>query len=91
MPLTRNGLTLDSVTFGGNALSAVQYNGTEVWSADPVRMISEFDITLTSSQLTVDIYFTQSEANVVTVDWGDGSPTETTSDTSVLGLVHTYA
>ncbi len=36
----------------------------------------------TSSLLTQNIYFTQSQANGVVIDWGDGSPRETVADLS---------
>ncbi len=63
-------------------------DGTQVW---PVSQPSEFDITLTFADLEIALYYTQSSANAVTVDWGDGYVTETSGDTSVLGLSHTYA
>ena len=50
---------------------------------------TELDFTLTST-LTQPLYLTQSAANAVTVDWGDGSQTESPSDLSA-SLSHTYA
>lgn len=43
-----------------------------------------------TSELTQPIFLTQSSANAVTVDWGDGSATETSADTSAA-FSHTYA
>ena len=37
------------------------------------------------------LYWSQTEANGVTIDWGDGSATETVSGTSNKSLSHTYA
>lgn len=43
-----------------------------------------------TSELTQPIYLTQSAANAVTVDWGDGSAQDNPSDLSA-SLSHTYA
>lgn len=40
---------------------------------------------------TVSVWFTQSVKNGVTIDWGDGSDTETTSGEGRVSLSHTYA
>ena len=50
---------------------------------------SRAEFVLTSS-LTQNIYLTQSEANGVSVDWGDGSEAEAVAETSA-NLSHTYA
>ena len=38
----------------------------------------------------VPLYFQQTVANGVTIDWGDGSQTETLSGTGVVNTTHTY-
>ena len=38
----------------------------------------------------VPLYFRQTVANGVTIDWGDGSPAETLSGTGVVNTTHTY-
>ena len=42
-------------------------------------------------RMTVPLYFNQSVANGVTIDWGDGSATETLSGTGDKNTSHTYA
>lgn len=42
-------------------------------------------------RMTVPIYFSQTVANGVTIDWGDGSATETLSGTGNVNTSHTYA
>ena len=42
-------------------------------------------------RMTVPLYFTQTVANGVTIDWGDGSATETLSGTGYLNTTHTYS
>ena len=44
-----------------------------------------------ANRLTFPLYFGQSVANGVTVDWGDGSATETFAGTSATVHNHTYA
>lgn len=41
--------------------------------------------------LTVPLYIQQTVANGVTIDWGDGSPTETIAGTGAVTTTHTYA
>ena len=89
MPLTYNGNDSAAVTYNGNPVSEVTYNGVTVWQAAG-SSASEFDFTLDSSHLTLDLYLTQSAANAVTVDWGDNSATESPSSTSA-SLTHTYS
>lgn len=66
-----------------SASSDVEWDGTFVPGED-----SEFYFVL-NSDLTQSIYLTQSEANAVTVDWGDESPTESPAELSA-GLTHQY-
>lgn len=42
------------------------------------------------SPITGDIIFTQTVANSVEVDWGDGSPVETSNVVGAVTLTHTY-
>ena len=42
-------------------------------------------------RMTVPLYFSQSVANGVTIDWGDGSAPQTVSGTSNVNTAHTYA
>ena len=88
MPITINGNNVNVVIFNNSQVDAVTVNGNQVFpsGAQP----SEFDITLTSADLEIALYYTQSSANAVAVDWGDGSQTETSADTSVLGMSHMY-
>lgn len=55
----------------------------------PVTDATLLYFTLTSN-LTQPLYFTQSAANGVTIDWGDGSTPETVADLSAQAS-HTYA
>ena len=56
---------------------------------DPTPRTSEFDFTITST-LTQPLYLTQSTANAITVDWGDGSEPDNPSDLAA-SLSHEYA
>ena len=42
-------------------------------------------------RMSVPLYFSQTVANGVTIDWGDGSATETLSGTGNKNTTHTYA
>lgn len=42
-------------------------------------------------RMTVPLYFSQTKANGVTIDWGDGSATQTLSGTGNVNITHTYA
>ena len=42
-------------------------------------------------RMTVPLYFSQTVADGVTIDWGDGSATETLSGTGNVNTSHTYA
>lgn len=41
-------------------------------------------------RMTVPLYFSQTVANGVTIDWGDGSDTQTVSGTGKKNISHTY-
>ena len=45
----------------------------------------------TEGLMTVPLYFNQTVSNGVTIDWGDGSATETLSGTGKVNTSHTYA
>jgi hypothetical protein len=45
----------------------------------------------TEGRMTVPLYFSQTVANGVTIDWGDGSATQTLSGTGNRNTTHTYA
>lgn len=42
-------------------------------------------------RMDVPLYFQQTAANGVTIDWGDGSPTETLDSTGEVNTTHRYA
>jgi hypothetical protein len=42
-------------------------------------------------RMTLPLYFSQSKANGVTIDWGDGSATQTLSGTGNKNTTHTYS
>lgn len=42
-------------------------------------------------RMTIPLYFSQTVANGVTIDWGDGSATQTLNDTGNVITSHTYA
>ena len=44
-----------------------------------------------AGRMTVPLYFSQTVANGVTIDWGDGSATQTLSGTGNKNTTHTYA
>ena len=44
-----------------------------------------------NGRMVVSLYFSQSVANGVTIDWGDGSATQTLSGTGYKNVTHTYA
>ena len=44
-----------------------------------------------NGRMTVHLYFSQSAANGVTIDWGDGSITQTLTGTGNKNTTHTYA
>ena len=44
-----------------------------------------------NGRMTVHLYFSQSAANGVTIDWGDGSGTQTLTGTGNVNTTHTYA
>ena len=89
MPLTYNGNTPAAVTYNGNPVSEVTYNGVTVWSAAPAQIGSVLTIEVPDFDTRVDLNYTQSAANAVTVDWGDGSAAFSSSNLTV-SQDHTY-
>lgn len=88
MPITFNANTVNVVIFNNANASKVTFNGIEVFGG--VSYIpTTYNVTMTD-WLQTGVYGTQSSANAVTVDWGDNTPTETSSDLDV-NLDHTYA
>ena len=45
----------------------------------------------TEGRMTIPLYFSQTVVNGVTIDWGDGSDTQTLSGTGNINTSHTYA
>ena len=76
-----------------NVTVSYAYRGTTV-TGGFVTKVFETDDTLLhftlTSNLTQPLYFTQSAANGVTINWGDGSTPETVADLSASAS-HTYA
>lgn len=76
--------------FGDRAVSKIMAGERQVWpDVAPVALPTTFHLQLTSN-LTQTLYFTQSEPNGVSVDWGDGSPAESSADLSAQ-LAHTWS
>lgn len=48
-------------------------------------------ISIPANGVTLPLYWYQSKANGVIIDWGDGSPTTSLSTTSYINTTHTYA
>ena len=70
-----------------NAIVTREY-GVEKYTPGPITATAlQLHVT---SELTQNLYYTQSAPNGVTIDWGDGSTVETVSDLSATAT-HTYA
>ena len=79
-------MAVDSISTGGGG------GGDEPKPTDGKTHIwIHIDPDTPANRLTFPLYFGQSVANGVTVDWGDGSATETFADTSATIHNHTYA
>ena len=61
-----------------------------VWKYTPIPAETTTLRLHLTSELTQNLYYTQSAATGVTIDWGDGSAAETVSDLSATAT-HTYA
>ena len=57
---------------------------------DPTPRTSEFGVSIVADALEQSVYFSQSAANAVTVDWGDNSTPDSPSDLSAV-VSHIYA
>ena len=77
---------VEYVTFMGELLERFRFKGTRVWTRP--RSGSLLYLTMTSN-LEVKLYFTQSAADGIEIDWGDGSEAETVTETSA-NITHTY-
>ena len=89
MPLTYNGNAPSAVTYNVNPVSEVTYNGVTVWQNAPSADVSYLTYAATYSR-QLDLYLLQSAANALSIDWGDGSPAETSSDPSEFYVGHQY-
>lgn len=74
------------------AISDIETGGDEPEPTDGKTHIwIHIDPDAPTNRLTFPLYFGQSKANGVIVDWGDGSATETFAGTSATTHNHTYA
>ena len=64
-----------------------------VWPAEPpsARRTTYLYLTLPDSARSKTLYYYQSAANAVEIDWGDGSAVETKASSGAVNLSHTYA
>ena len=77
-------------------ISAIEGGGTPTPPTPDVPVIGDGKTYLyikiaAKGRMTVPLYFTQTVANGVTIDWGDGSATQTLSGTGNKNTTHTYA
>lgn len=86
MSVTYSGIAVENITFIGIQLERLRYKGRRVWTRP--RSGSLLYVTLTSD-LTLKLYFTQSVADGLSIDWGDGSEPETVNNTTA-NATHTY-
>lgn len=86
MSITYMGQAVENITFRGEQLELFRYKGRRVWTRP--RSGSLLYLTLTSN-LSITLSFTQSVANGISIDWGDGSEPQTVSGTSV-SQAHSY-
>lgn len=74
-----------AIYVGDTPVARVYAGDTVVWERGRATTLT---LVLTS-ELTQSLYFTQSAANGVTIDWGDGSEAETVADLAA-SAAHTY-
>lgn len=86
MAITYNGDVVSVVEFNGSGVNRVTFNEVEVFAA---ARPTELVIRLTANDLTQTIYYTQSAANAVSVDWGDSSAPSGSADLTA-SVSHTY-
>lgn len=87
MAITFNGNGVSGVEFNGSGVNRVTFNEVEVFAA---ARPTELVFRLTANDLTQTIYFVQSAANAVSVDWGDNSAPSGSADLTAE-VSHTYA
>lgn len=87
MAITFNGDGVSGVEFNGAGVNRVTFNEVEVFAA---ARPTELVFRLTANDLTQTIYFVQSAANAVSVDWGDNSAPSGSADLTAE-VSHTYA
>lgn len=96
--ITENGVTEVTADSGFTGLSKVVVN-TNVASSgggSDMPVIGDGKTYLyikiaAKGRMTVPLYFSQTVADGVTIDWGDGSATQTLSGTGKVSTAHTYA
>ena len=82
-------LVLANALFGGNTGGGGGGGSAEEWIGDGkthlwIKIAAE-------GRMGVSLYFSQTVANGVTIDWGDGSAPQTLSGTDKVKTTHTYA
>ena len=92
---TRDGLTCQGWNYTiAKAKEDVTANGKldigAIYITDDSKTRLYIKITA-AGRMTVPLYFSQTAANGVTIDWGDGSTTQTLSGTGNKNASHTYA
>ena len=87
MAIIYNSGVVNIINYNGSPVRHLIYNTVEVpFGPKP----TELDLVLTANDLTQTIYYTQSAANAVTVDWGDTSAPSSSADLTA-NVSHTYA
>ena len=97
-PPTHDGLTFQGWNYSLEAVQAttrrMDIGATYITSDGKTRLYisvpANSEPGLTPPRNQVPLYFQQTVANGVTIDWGDGSQTETLSGTGVVNTTHTY-
>lgn len=76
-------------------IAAIEGGGTPTPPTPDMPVIGDgktyLYIKIAAKGMTVRLYFSQTVANGVTIDWGDGSATQTLSGTGNINTTHTYA
>ncbi len=91
-PITREEMFLSKISQGGGGTGGGDGGGSgggEEWIGDGkthlwIKIAAE-------GRMDVPLYFSQTVENGVTIDWGDGSATETLSGTGNKNTTHTYS
>lgn len=87
MPITFNANTVNVVIFNNTDLDKVTFNGNTVFEK---QNGSKFYFTLTSEDIPLILHAYQSSPTGVTIDWGDGSPLESTNNIYITAS-HSYS